>query len=72
MNIFFLKYTKCMLNASNNRFGHISKSKILKNRPFYNLVGAKITKKGLKSFQHRFWRVPHSRNMKKYMAFNSV
>ena len=50
INYFYLKYIKCMLDTPNNHFWDISKIEIPKIRPFYNLMGAKITKKRVKVF----------------------
>ena len=50
INYFYLKYIKCMLDTPNNHFCDISKIEVPNILPFYNLTGAKITKKGPKKY----------------------
>ena len=56
-----------MSNASNNHFDHISEIKIPKIISFYNYKGGNISKTGSKKFDHRFKKVPITRNIENHI-----
>ncbi len=56
-----------MLDTPNNHFWDISKFVIPKIRPFYNLMGVKITKKLVKMFSAQISEyTAHPKQKKKY------